>query len=300
MLQAERPAVFHAHLSWPLACKWGLAAALYERVPAVVATLQLWVETPYTLASRWQQRIISAKLGKYIAVSQDIARRLEKTFRVSSSKIQVIHSSVDNQRYEASTNLEPPAELALIRDRPVVLTVARLDKQKGLTTLLGAAALVPEAFFVLVGEGPEHASLEAQCRELGLEQRVMFAGFRQDIPAWLGHCNLFVLPSLYEGMPLSLLEAMAAGKPVIASAIQGNNEAVTHAETGWLVPPGDVDSLAKAIRLLLADHALAQRLALAGQARARKEFSSEAMVRQVEQVYIGLLEKAQKSGRQHA
>jgi glycosyltransferase involved in cell wall biosynthesis len=175
-----------------------------------------------------------------------------------------------------------------------------LDKQKGLSTLLTAAALVPEAFFVLVGEGPERAFLEAQCQVLGLEQRVMFAGFRQDIPAWLGHCNLFVLPSLYEGMPLSLLEAMAAGKPVIASAILGNNEAVTHAETGWLVPPGDSESLAKAIRLFLADQALAQRLALAGQTRARKDFSSEAMVQQVEQVYDELLEKAQKSGSYHA
>ena len=201
------------------------------------------------------------------------------------------------RRYENSANLEPPAELALVRDRPMILTVARLDKQKGLPTLLEAAAQVPEAVFVLVGEGPERAALEAQCRELGLEERVIFAGFRQDIPAWLGHCNLFVLPSLYEGVPLSLLEAMAAGKPVIASAIPGNDEAVTHAETGWLVPPGDATALARAIRLLLADQVLAQRLAFAGQARARREFSSEAMMQQVEQVYTELLEKAQK-GRQ--
>ena len=96
MLHAERPAVFHAHLSWPLACKWGLVAALLERVPAVVATLQLWVDAPYTPASRWQQRMIAARLGKYIAVSRDIARKLEQVFNVPSSKLQVIHSSVDN------------------------------------------------------------------------------------------------------------------------------------------------------------------------------------------------------------
>jgi glycosyltransferase involved in cell wall biosynthesis len=300
MLHTERPSIFHAHLSWPLACKWGLVAALLSRVPAVIATLQLWVDAPYTRSARWQQRMIAAHLGRYIAVSHDIAGKLEHVFNVSGSKLQVIHNSVDDRYYKNAINLNPPADLPIVRDCPVVLTVARLDKQKGLPTLLEAATQVPEAFFVLVGEGPERRALEARCHELGLEGRVYFAGFRQDIPAWLGHCNLFVLPSLYEGVPLSLLEAMAAGKPVIASAIPGNDEAVIHAETGWLVPPGDAAALAKAIRLLLSDPKLADRLALAGHARAQKEFASESMMQQIEQVYTEVLEKAQGGGLQHA
>ena len=96
--------------------------------------------------------------------------------------------------------------------------------------------------------------------------------------------HVFCLPSVQEGFGIVFLEAMAAGKPVIASAIPGNDEAVDHAQTGWLVPPGDADALAKAIRLLLADPILAQRLASAGQASAQQEFSSQAMIRQVEQV----------------
>jgi glycosyltransferase involved in cell wall biosynthesis len=300
MLRAERPAVFHAHLSWPQACKWGLVSAILAKVPVVVATCHLWVDAPYTLASRWQQRMLTARLGKYIAVSPEIAWKLERIFHVPGSKVQILRSSVNYDRYENSSRLPPPPEMAHLASRPVILTVARLDEQKGLPTLIEAAAQVPDATFVLVGEGPERPALQALCQKLGLNGRVIFAGFQQDIPAWLGHCSLFVLPSLYEGVPLSLLEAMAAGRPVIASQIPGNREAVTHGETGWLVPPGDAVALAEAIRLLLADSKLAQRLAVAGQARARSEFSSQAMVRQVVQVYTSLFEKAQQDGQGHA
>ena len=300
MLHAEHPSVFHAHLSWPLACKWGLVAALFEQVPAVVATLHLWVETRYTPASRWQQSIIASRLGKYITVSRNIAEKLEQVFNVSSSKLQFIHSWVANHFLENVSKLKPPAELEQFRDQPIVLTVARLDQQKGLPTLLEAAVQVPEAIFVIVGEGPERTALEAQRQELGLENRVIFTGFRQDIPAWLGHCSLFVLPSLYEGVPISLLEAMAAGKPVIASAIPGNDEAVTHAETGWLFPPGDADALAKAVRLLLADQNLAKQLATAGQAHVQKEFSINAMNQQIMKVYTDVLENTRQGRRFHA
>ena len=299
MLHTKRPAVFHAHLSSPLACKWGLAAALFEQVPAVVATLHLWVEMSYTPASRWQQSMIGAKLGKYIAVSRHIAQKLEQVFNIPGSKLEVIHSSVGNPCFEDPINFNPPAEIALNRSRPVILTVARLDQQKGLPVLLAAAAQVPDAVFVLVGEGPERSALERQRHELGLEDRVILAGFRQDIPAWLRHCDLFVLPSLYEGVPLSLLEAMAAGKPVIASAIPGIDEAVTHTETGWLVPPGDAESLAKAIRLLLVDRKLSERLAFAGQARVHTEFSDQVMNQHLNQVYTELLEKNQEGIRLH-
>jgi glycosyltransferase involved in cell wall biosynthesis len=299
LLHSERPAVFHAHLSWPMACKWSLVAALLAGVPAVVATLHLWVNSSYSASARWQQKKIASRLGKYIAVSQDTAQQLKQTFSVPEAKLQVIHSSVNIQRYTGAVNCETPGELAQFSDRPVILTVARLDQQKGLPTLLTAAAQVPEAAFVIVGEGPERHALEVQSQELGINNRVVFAGFRQDIAAWLGHCSLFVLPSLYEGVPLALLEAMAAGKPVIASAIPGNDEAVTHAKTGWLVPAGDAGALADAINHLLADPNLAQQLASAGQARALNEFSSQAMIRQVMQIYTGLLEKKREGSRQH-
>jgi glycosyltransferase involved in cell wall biosynthesis len=243
--------------------------------------------------------MLGSRLGKVITVSKDIAQKVEHVFNVPDSKVQVIHSSVDILRYADSTNLPPPAELAQLRERPVVLTVARLDQQKGLTTLLEAAAQVPEAVFVLVGEGPQRAALERQCQELNLQNRVLFTGFRQDIRAWLAHCDLFVLPSLYEGLPIALLEAMAAGKPVIASAIPGNLEAVTHGETGWSFRPGDANDLASAIRFLLADPALAQRLASAGQSHVNREFSCQRMNEQVMQVYERLLKQAREGQKVH-
>jgi glycosyltransferase involved in cell wall biosynthesis len=173
----------------------------------------------------------------------------------------------------------------------VVLTVARLDEQKGHCYLLEAAAQVPEAQFVLAGDGPLRASLEAQARSLGVEDRVKFLGYRSDIADLLADCDVFVLPSLYEGLPLSILEAMSAGKPVIATHIGGTDEAVIAGETGLLVPPADSAALAAAIRSLLTDRPLAQRLATAGRARVAQEFSAAKMVQQVIAVYDELLAK---------
>jgi glycosyltransferase involved in cell wall biosynthesis len=174
-------------------------------------------------------------------------------------------------------------------ERPVVLTPARLNKQKGHSYLLEAVALVPEAVFVLAGDGPERANLERQARELGLDNRVLFLGYRQDIPDLLASCDLFVLPSLFEGFSLSILEAMAADKPVIASRIGGNAEAVVHGKTGILVPPASPTALAAAIRTVLSDQGLAQRLAAAGKARVYQKFSAAIMVQRVTQIYEEIL-----------
>ncbi|WP_455389629.1 glycosyltransferase, partial [Petrachloros mirabilis] len=139
------------------------------------------------------------------------------------------------------------------------------------------------------GDGPLRASLEAQARSLGLEGRVRFLGYRTDIRDLLKCCDVFVLPSLYEGLPLSILEAMSTVKPVIATQIGGIDDAVIPGETGLLVPPSDPVALALAIRSVLADQPWARRLAFAGRARVEQCFSAEKMVQQVTNVYIELL-----------
>jgi glycosyltransferase involved in cell wall biosynthesis len=111
--------------------------------------------------------MIAAMLGMYIAVSQDIAQKLKRVFRVPDKKLQIIHPSVNSLQYTDASNLDPPAEIEHLGEQPIILTVARLDRQKGLPTLLEAAAQVPEAVFVIVGEGPERSTLEAQSRDLG-------------------------------------------------------------------------------------------------------------------------------------
>jgi glycosyltransferase involved in cell wall biosynthesis len=166
---------------------------------------------------------------------------------------------------------------------------ARLEKQKGHQYLIEATAQVPEALFLFAGVGSEQTRLEAQAKALGVTDRIIFLGHREDIADLLASCDLFVLPSLFEGLPLSILEAMAACKPVVATAVDGNNEIVIDGQTGLLVPPADPGALAGAIRTVLSDPVLARRLAAGGKARVQQEFCAEKMVKSVMQVYEELV-----------
>lgn len=284
-LRTSRPTIFHAHLTWPLACKYGLLGAILARIPVVVATDHLFVEAPYSPAARLQQQLLAACMDGHIAVSHHLAYQLQRTFRISKRRIHVVHNAVPEDRFAHSTWGKPSP---LARDsghRATVLTTARLHSQKGLEYLLRAAVLIPGVQFLIAGDGPERAALVTQAQALDITDRIVFLGHREDVPELLAHCDLFVLPSLYEGLPLSVLEAMTAGKPVIATAVGGTPEAIHHGETGVLVPPADSLALAGAIHLLLADAALAGRLATAGQQRVRQQFSVTGMIEAVTRIY---------------
>jgi glycosyltransferase involved in cell wall biosynthesis len=183
----------------------------------------------------------------------------------------------------------PRAELTNDPAAPLVLTVARLDAQKGIPVLLDAVASVPDAAFVVAGDGPDRAALEARAVSLGLADRVRFLGHRRDVASLLAAADVLVLPSLYEGLPLSVLEAMIAGVPVIATAVGGTDEVVRDGETGTLVPPGDASALAAAIRRVLGDRERSSRLADAARALVAREHSVEAMVASVSRLYETLL-----------
>jgi glycosyltransferase involved in cell wall biosynthesis len=288
ILRAEQAAVFHAHLNWPLACRYGLLAATLARVPAIVATEHLFVDIPWR-RSIYLQRLICAGVDRYLAVSDEVARRLRQTLKIPARKIRVVHNGIPLVAFDRLTSRARRASLTGDAERPIVLTTARLAEQKGQGYLLEAAALVPEATFVLAGDGPDRAGLEARARDLGLTDRVLFLGHRHDVPDLLASCDLFVLPSLFEGHPLSILEAMAAGRPVIATAIGGTDEAVIHRQTGILIPPADSVALASAITAVLTDPVLARRLGEAGRARVRRKFAAEIMVRRVTDIYGELL-----------
>jgi glycosyltransferase involved in cell wall biosynthesis len=277
--------VFHAHLTWPLACTYGLLAAILARVPAVVATVQLFVDIPYGRWVRTRQRVLSRGIGRYVAVSRDLAGRLHRTFGIPSDKLAVVYNAVP---VAAPPELHRPVTTGSPAP-PVILTTARLDPQKGLHDLLDAAALVPEARFLVAGDGPQRDHLVARAQSLGLGDRVSFLGHRRDVPRLLAGCDLFVLPSHYEGSPLSVLEAMAAGKPVVATAVAGIDEVVVPGQTGLLVPASDGPALAGAIRTLLADPDLAVRLGAAGRRRVEQKFTAHRMVERVTQIYEELL-----------
>lgn len=290
-LRRERPALFHAHLNWPLGCTGGVLAAALAGVPTV-ATVQLWTELPRARSIPLQRRAATAAVARYVAVSGDTARKLRSEFGVAEEQVRVVPNGI---RVETMEGARPDpalrAEIAGSADRPLVLTAARLDRQKGHRFLLEAAVRIPEATFALAGDGPDRAELEALARELGVADRVAFLGRRHDVPRLLASCDLFVLPSLWEGLPLSVLEAMAAGVPVVATSIGGTDEVVRDGETGVGVPPGDSPALAAAVRRLLGDPAEARRLAAGGRRLVRERYSAAAMADGVQRVYTEVLDE---------
>jgi len=189
------------------------------------------------------------------------------------------------------------AQQGIPEDALVFVAVARLSAQKNLGALVRAFAAMGsgDASILLVcGEGEQLGELQAAARDLGVAARVRFMGARSDIPAVLGAADVFVLPSLYEGHPLSVMEAMAAGTPVIATAVGGVPEVVRTGVTGLLVPPGDVEALAGAMRQLAASREERARLGAAGAKVAREHFDVSHMARAYERLYQELLSGPQR------
>jgi glycosyltransferase involved in cell wall biosynthesis len=289
MLRRERPAVFHAHLTSPMGAKYPLAAAVAARVRAVVATVHLIPPFTPDRSNLVQLRLLARLVGAYIAVSRDIAAGLAEDLRWPREKIDLIYNAVDSSRFGKPVPEALRASLMDGGDRPVVLTPARLHEQKGHTYLLRAAATLPGVVFAFAGEGPARAELETEAARLGVAERVRFLGQRNDIPDLLAAADLVAIPSLYEGSPIAVLEALAAERAVVGSAVGGMGELIEDGKTGILVPPGDVEALAAGLRRLVEDPAGRRAMGQRGRRRVDRDFGTAAMARQVEQVYERLL-----------
>jgi glycosyltransferase involved in cell wall biosynthesis len=288
-LRSLRPAIVHFHLTWPLACQYAILAGRFARAGALVATSHLYVDTSMTARARLQQRILSRLVDRYLAVSSGVKADLVAKLGWPERRIDVVHNGV-----------VIPADLAepdpvLRRDvtgdsgGPIVLVPARLTAQKGHSVLIRAAPAVAGAKFVFAGDGPDRAALAALVLQLGLNDRVTFLGHRRDIPELIAAADVVVLPSLYEGLPLAVLEAMAAGKPVIGSRIPGVLEIITDGADGILFESGNASDLARALNEVLADSSKASRLGAAARRTVSARFSAEAMGDRVGQVYAALL-----------
>ncbi|HEU5253641.1 MAG TPA: glycosyltransferase [Solirubrobacterales bacterium] len=290
LLRRERPEVFHAHMSSPVACKWGLAAAVLARVPAVLGTVQVGAYEPPNRSAFWQLRALARGVDRYLAVSREIATELVERLDWPAAKVEVVYNAVDAERARVAAPPGLREQLGGSETRSLVLTPARLDAQKGHPILLEAIAEVPEALFLFAGEGPERAKLEARAGELGIDDRVRFLGRREDVPQLLAACDVFALPSLYEGSSLAVLEAMAAGTPIVSSAIGGTDELIEDGRSGLLVAPGDAKALAAALRRLLADPALREGLAARARQRVDSGLRREQNAQRIEATYRELLE----------
>jgi glycosyltransferase involved in cell wall biosynthesis len=234
-------------------------------------------------------RRLTPRMDHLIAVSSSIVRKITDEARVGAP-VTLIYNGVDLERY----NHQEPCctlreEYGLPAEGPIVGVVARLEAEKGHPTLLDAwphvAAEFPTATLLIVGEGSRRDALEAQAVARGVAGSVVFTGRRDDVPAVTAALDIAVLPSYREAQGLTILEAMALSRPVIASRVGGIPEMIEDERTGLLVPPHDSTALASAIGRLLRDHPLADTLARAGHDLVHERFCVELMARAVETIY---------------
>lgn len=246
---------------------------------------------------RWRRRIAYrwvARRSVMVAVSEDLKRFLCRRIGLGEREVVTLYNGIDCDAYRPLNGARKAlrSELGLDGQR-VVGTIGNLYPVKGHRYLVEAAASVsaaiPDATFLIAGRGELIGTLQQAARALGVERRIRFLGYREDIPALLQAMDVFVLPSLSEGLPLSLLEAMGAGKPVVATAVGGIPEVVVEGETGFLVPPKDSGALAERIRLLLTRAELAERLGRRARARVEERFSLASMVQAYETLYARCL-----------
>ena len=285
LLKQLKPDVVHAHDPHGVAMA-GLALSMSTQLakPPLIASRRVDFHLRGGRMSRWKYRQVDC----FICASEAI-RQMLIADGVPEVRTVTVHEGIDLDRVESAPPARLHEELFLPHGAPVVGNVAALVPHKGQRHLIEAAALVvrqvPDARFVVAGEGELRPSLERQIREHHLEKHVLLAGFRPDVLSLHKAFDIFVMSSITEGLGTSLLDAMAAAKPIVATATGGIPEVVVHDSTGFLVPPRDHAAMADAIVRLLKNPALRQRMGQAGLARARQRFSAERMLKQTLRVY---------------
>ena len=265
----------------------GLLAAPLAKVPLVVhgehGTLQL---RGY---QRWVQRRAWSAADKVLAVSTRLAERMSAETGFPLPKIQTIRNGVDLARFGRVSRFAAREVLGLPPGEPVIGTMGRLVPVKDQASLLEAVRLLNDQGLqptvIIAGEGPLRSDLEAQATAAGLIDRVKFLGHRPDPEVVMAALDVFVLPSISEGLPNTVLEAMASGLPVVVTRVGGVDELLEHGVTGFLVPPREPNALARTLGTLLRDGALQRSTGTAARIRAETEFALSAMIRRYEALY---------------
>lgn len=294
VIKHERPDVVHA--------------LMYQAIQFCrLAKRRLGAEAPFKLISSPRvsyrtrsaftllvDNVLKGQDDMLIAESEATRDHLVKRLGYDQRKVRVIYNGVDLANCPPSKleRQKKRLELRLGGDEALIGCVGRLDAQKGQSVLLDAMAKIrrrTRARLVVLGEGPARAKLEAQIRRLELEGAVIMLGERKDISSWLSALEVFALPSMWEGLPNALLEAMALGVPCVASAVDGVPEVVKDGVSGLLVPPGKVEPLAHALTKLLEDAPLRAKLGAAAKETISSKFSVIGMMAAYEAAYQDVL-----------
>lgn len=272
-------------------------AGKLARVPAIVVE-----ETIAPVGRRWAghlyYRLLIALSDRVVAISEGVATYLTKRIRMSGARVRLIVNGVPDPGPAAPGEVERIREMyGLTAGAPVIGTVGRLggparhgpDSHKRISDAIAALPLVlerfPDARLLIVGDGPDRAFLERRAADVGLGESIVFAGFQPDVRPFLECMDVLVHPSETEGLPLTLVEAMFASRPVVATDVPGSNEVVVDGETGFLVPLRDPRALAEKVITLLGQPELRAAMGAAGLRRARERFSEERYIREVAALY---------------
>ncbi len=293
-LRRQKIQILHAHDLWSNIV--GMAAAMLARTPVTITSQRdlshdAWYGTYKRKVLRFCQRrstllLTNAKAIREGLIAQD---------HLPPNKVCVVYNGVDLDRFAVPTDRSQifPASAG---NKLIILVGNMVTDIKGHGVLLSAAPEIlkahPKTQFVLVGEGAMRPVFDRQAKDLGLEGGFLFLGRRSDVPAILACCNIAVLPSLAEGLPNAVLEYLAAGLPVVATALGGNLEIIQDGKTGLLVPAQDPRALASALNRLLDDDALTARIAAAGHDYVKQNFSFDRLVEEMDQLYARLLTEA--------
>lgn len=243
-------------------------------------------DAPPSAKRRLANRALGLLPHRVFAVSDDLRRHmLAESF--GADAVEVIYNGIDIGPLPGPSERDAArARLGVADEVPVIGTIARLDPVKDLGTLIRAVADVPGTpHLLIIGSGPEEAALDRLATDRGIADRVRFLGHRDDAREWLAGCDVYVNSSISEGVSLTILEAMAAGLPIVATAVGGTPEVVDDT-CGRLVPPRDPAALAAAIGELLSDPARAKTLGAAARLRVESRFTLDHMVNEYRAVYL--------------
>ena len=280
--------IVHTHTENPFF--YGTIGAKLGRVPIIIHTDHargIYPRAQKEMISEW---ILSWFVDQIVAVSSGVKSDLVKYEHINPDKILVINNGIDGEKYRIDIDREKKkTELGIDNNKAVIGTTVRLAEQKGICYLIEAARFLNEEFddfiVIIVGDGKCREDLKKQARDYGLEKKVIFTGFRTDVPEIMQIIDIYVLPSIWEGHPLVLLEAMASRKPIVATDIFGNRDAVENEHTGFLVSPRNPKELANALIKLLEDSALRRKMGAMGYEKFQNQFTLNRTVRNYENLY---------------